>query len=1011
MASRRLQHGWIGLAALAMCLRASLGGAAEPAPATVAAKAVDFVRDVRTIFEAHCYGCHGEKKQESDLRLDRRDNAMRGGDNGVAIVPGKSGDSPLVDRVAGTDADSRMPPKGDLLSPEAVAVIRAWIDQGAAWPAELAGSANDKADHWSLKPLVRPAVPAGSASPAVTNPIDAFVAASLAEHNLQPSAEADRRTLIRRVSVDLTGLPPTPEEVAEFLADASTDAYGRLVDRLLASPRYGERWARHWMDVVHYADTHGNDQDRPRPNAWPYRDYLIRSFNDDKPYARFVSEQVAGDALYPDDPQATAALGFLASGPWDESSLMSIVDDTVDKKMAQVLDRDDMLSNVMATFTSTTVHCARCHNHKFDPITQEDYYGLQAVFAGVDRSDRPFDPDPAVFQQRRLLVQRKRELSTRDGERLLADAPLQAELAGVERAFLQNRDVWKTLWPLAVTTTNGSTATPQADGSLLFGGPLPEKDTYTLTAEIEPDAITAVQLEVLPDESLPQHGPGRRENGNLHLSEFKLSAAPVSGGEPVAVPLSGAFADFDQADWGAAAAIDGKPETAWGIYPEVGKVHAVVFVLHEPLRPQGRTRLTFALEQLHGRGHLIGRLRLSTTSVPHPVSAKPIAAELAAILAIFPADRTTAQKVELSRALADWQLDRQLAALPAPQFVFAATNDFAANGNFRPAIKPRSVHLLRRGDINQPMQEATPGALACVEGLAARFTSDGSDDEGARRASLARWLVSPQNVLTWRSIVNRVWHYHFDRGIVDTPSDLGRMGGTPSHPALLDWLAVEFRDGGGSLKALHRLIVTSATYRQSSRADAQRALIDADNRLLWRANSRRLDAETIRDAVLQVSGKLDLTMGGPSVKQFIESPGIHVTPNVDYLNYDVDAPGNFRRGVYRFLFRTLPDPLMESLDCPDGSQVAPVRSASVTSLQALAMLDDRFIVRQSEHVATRLAAEAPTLPEQIRRLFQRVLLREPTPEESQRWEAYAARHGLANACRMMFNTNEFVFVN
>jgi hypothetical protein len=394
-----------------------------------------------------------------------------------------------------------------------------------------------------------------------------------------------------------------------------------------------------------------------------------------------------------------------------------------------------------------------------------------------------------------------------------------------------------------------------------------------------------------------------------------------------------------------------------------------------------------------------------------PGAAEFIPSSVEPIVAIPREQRTEAQRAELARFLVGWRSEAALRALPAPQAVYAATNDFKQDGNFKAAIRPRPVHMLRRGDINQPLQEASPGALTVVAGLESRFRLDDPQNEGLRRAALGRWLSDPQNVLTWRSIVNRVWHYHFGRGIVDTPNDLGKMGGLPSHPELLDWLAVEFRDGGGSLKKLHRLIVTSAAYRQSSQIDPERSQIDAENRLLWRMNRSRIDAESIRDTVLQISGKLDLTMGGPSVKQFVESPGIHVTPNVDYLSFDVDAPGNFRRSIYRFLFRTLPDPFMESLDCPDGSQLTPTRSGSVSPLQALAMLDDRFIVRQSEHAAARLVAIAPQPVEQIRQLFQLALLRDPSATESEHWQAYAARHGLPNACRMMFNTNEFMFVH
>lgn len=978
------------------------------------ADTVDFDRDVRPLLAAHCFSCHGEKQQESGLRLDRRDDAVRGGDNGIVIVPQKSGESPLVDRITSTDADRRMPPKGDPLPAAAVELIRSWVDQGANWPAEGDAAKPAAPEHWSLRPLVQPAVP-GTATAASRNPIDAFVAANLAKHGLQSSPEADRRTLLRRVTLDLTGLAPTPEELDIFVADAAPDAYERLVDRLLASPRYGERWARHWMDVIHFAETHGNDQDRPREHAWPYRDYLIRSFNDDKPYARFVREQVAGDVLYPDDSQATVALGFLAAGPWDESSLMCIVDDTVDKKLAQVLDRDDMITNVMSTFTSTTVHCARCHNHKFDPISQADYYNLQAVFAGVDRADRLFDPDPAVHQQRRLLARQKQAAAVLTAEQLLGDTRMQGEVAALEEEFRRAGSTWVPILATA-TSAGGATVTPQPDGSQLFGGTLPEKDSYTFTFEAELPVVTAVKLEVLSDSSLPHRGPGRQENGNLHLSEFKLLATPAGGTEPVVVPLAGAFADFDQDGWGVAAAMDGKIETAWGIYPQVGKDHAATFVLREPLHLAPSTRLSVVLEQQHGRSHLIGRARLSLTASANPAAARPLPAhpggpEPAAILARSTVERTVEERVALARALLEWNLDGQLAGLPAQQAVYAACHEFKGNNNFRPSEKPRPVHVLRRGDINQPLAEATPGALAAVPGLAAKFDLPTNDDEGARRRAMAAWLTDPANVLTWRSVVNRVWHYHFDRGIVDSPNDLGHMGGTPSHPELLDWLAVNFRDSCGSLKALHRLIVTSATYRQSSAVDAVSARIDGDNRQLWRMNARRLDAECIRDAVLQTSGKLDLAMGGPSVRQFIESKGIHVTPNIDYRGFDVDSPGNFRRSVYRFLFRTLPDPLMESLDCPDGSQLAPVRSASVTALQALSLLDNPFIVRQSEHTAARLTASAAAMPERVRLLFRLVLLREPTAEETSQWSAYAERHGLANACRMLFNTNEFVFVN
>jgi hypothetical protein len=870
-----------------------------------------------------------------------------------------------------------------------------------------------KTDHWAYRPLVKPGVPQVKQGERVRTPVDAFILAKLEANGMTLSPPADRRTLLRRVYFDLTGLPPTPEATDAFLADPSADAYEKVVDRLLASSRYGERWARHWMDVIHFAETHGNDQDAPRENAWPYRDYLVRSFNDDKPYARFAEEQLAGDALFPDDPQAIVATGFLAAGPWDESSQKDIRDDTVDKKVAQNLDRDDMVTTAMSTFVSTTVHCARCHNHKFDPITQAEYYGLQADFAGVDRAERPFDPDPAVAKSRRELVERRRELESRSPALAaeLGSAAVRAEVAAWERSLGDRGTVWMVLDPSAVTSAGGSTPEKQPDSSVRFTGPRPAVDTYTITASADLKGISAVRLEVLTDDSLPHHGPGRQDNGNLHLSEFRVEAAPKAN--PAArrsVPVKAATADFDQTGWDVSRAIDGKMETAWGIYPEVGKPHEAVFEFAQPVDINGGAALTFTLEQRHGGGHLIGRLRLSATAAHAPVRVGALPPAVARALAVPPESRGDADYAELARYVLLQKVEARIAALPPQQMVYAATGDFRQVGSFKPAKGCRSVSVLKRGDVNSPREAAVPGALACMPGLPYRFALARPDDEGARRAALAKWVTDPHNVLTWRSIVNRIWQYHFGRGIVATPSDLGRMGASPTHPELLDWLAVTFRDEQcGSLKKLHRLLVTSAAYMQSSKDNPDYAKRDGDNQLLWRMNASRLDAESVRDAVLQVSGKLDLTMGGPSVKHFIQTKGIHVTPNVDYQSYDPDAPGSYRRSIYRFLFRTLPDPFMDALDCPDASQFAPTRASSVTALQALALLNDRFMVRQCEHFAARVAGAGNT-EAQVGEAYRLALGRPPTPKESTALAGYANKHGMANACRLLLNSNEFMFV-
>lgn len=984
------------------------GNAALPAPAN---RPVDFAREIVPIFAEHCHACHGPEKQKSDYRLDRREAAFRGGESGeLPILAGKSAESLLIRLVAGLDPDLSMPPKKSdkrPLSAEQIALLRGWIDQGAIWP-ESADAARGPRDWWSLKPLVSPAVP----RLATANPIDAFTGAKLAEKGLAHAPEAERPTLLRRVTFDLTGLPPTTDEVDRFVSDPAPDAYGKVVDRLLASPRYGERWARHWLDVAHFAETHGHDQDRIREHAWPYRDYVIAALNADKPYARFVEEQIAGDVLFPSDPQATVALGFLAAGPWDESSLRDIREDTIDREIGRYLDRDDVVSAVMQTFTSTTVQCARCHDHKFDPVSLRDYYALQAVFAGTDKANRRYDESTVVHQRRRDLAAELRRVESGDRTVLLC-AAADTELAAREEALKQGAPSWRLAEPEVFISAGGATLTRQADGSLLASGPHPEKDTYSITAAPLLPAITAVKLEVLPDDSLPLRGPGREANGNLHLSEFELLLFEPGAAAPKKVKLSHATADFNQDGWTIADALDGNTKTAWGIHPNVGQPHTAVFELAEQLVPPAGAKLTFLLKQLHG-GHCIGRLRLSLTDARSgQVAVLPGA--VAEILAIPAKERSDAQRIILAQQLIRDRLLRETAALPPPRLVFAGASDFEPDGAHKPLGSPRPVHVLKRGDVRQPLELAVPGALACLAELPARFALEKPNDEGARRAALARWIVDPRNPLTWRSIVNRVWHYHFGRGLAGSPNDFGRMGATPTHPELLDWLAVWFRDEAhGSLKALHRLIVTSATYRQASARRAPENSIatassDPENRYYCGFPRQRLDADALRDAVLAVSGRLDLRMGGPSDRHFDLKPGIHVTPRIDYAKFDVDA--GRRRSIYRFLFRTLPDPMMAALDCPAGDQLTPVRNTSVTVQQALALWNSAFVARHSEHFATRLSEGGGNLHTQVAAAVNLAFNRRATDAETRELSLFAEEHGLANLCRVLLNSDEFFFID
>ncbi len=771
--------------------------------------------------------CHNDKTRTGGLSLATLEDARKGGKRGPAIVPGKPSESLLFKLISG--GQPAMPFQGQPLTPAEVESIRQWIEQGAPW--------TQPAKWWSLTALRQPAVPKLNDA-WIRTPVDAFVLAKLREKGLKPSPEADRRTLIRRLTYDLHGLPPSPEEVDAFIADQSPNAYEKLVDKLLASPRYGERWGRHWLDAVHYGESHGYDKDKPRRNAWPYRDYVIASFNEDKPYPRFVEEQLAGDALFPQDPNATVALGFVAAGPWDFVGQAELAEDTTDKKITRLLDRDDMVAQTMSVLVSATAHCARCHDHKFDAIKQSEYYALQAVFAGVDRADRPFDRDPDVFQQRNVLLARKRLLS----------------------ASLR---------------------------------PLEKEEAETSSPE-----ILALDTRV---------------------AEWKQVSATDPASRPAEIQKKIADAASE------------------------------------------RKALVRAALQAATRADL-DRLR----------------AEVAAV-------------------------DGEIKHLPTPQLVYAAANYFEPQGTFRFAIEPRPVNVLMRGSVDNPGAVAPPGALSMVEGVKPVFNAA---NEGERRAELARWIVDPGNMLAWRSIVNRVWHYHFGAGIVDTPNDFGHMGSLPTHPELLDWLAVEFRDSGGSFKKLHKLIVMSSVYRQASTGNAANEAIDGENRYLWRASRQRLDAESLRDTILAVSGKLDLTMGGPSVEQFFFKDD-H-SPVYDYSRFDPDAPANFRRSVYRFLVRSVPDPLMERFDCPDISMVTAKRTTTITAIQALALLNNPFVLKQAQHLAERVEKAGG---DPVETAFRLTLQRAPDRRERETLSAYLSREGLVNLCRLILNLNEFLFVD
>jgi hypothetical protein len=593
------------------------------------------------------------------------------------------------------------------------------------------------------------------------------------------------------------------------------------------------------------------------------------------------------------------------------------------------------------------------------------------------------------------------------------------KIAAWEEARARQEKAWAPFEIVSVVSTGGAALARQEDGSWFVSGTRPNRDTYIVTARRRAGKLSAVRLEVLPDDRLPKRGPGRWDNGNFHLSEFRAFAAPdgaTEGAKPIVFVR--ASADHNEGPAiSAAQAIDGKNETHWGVHPRYGEPHEAVFEIKEPAVFPENTTFTLLLEFQDGvQGHGIGRFRLSASDeVPAAATLAPLSVELVAILRVSAGERTPAQRNELALAVLKAENQIALDALPAPQFVYAVTRDFPPDGeNFKPSAKPRPIHLLARGDLGRPGELVGPGTIGCVPGMPSELAVADADEESARRAALARWLTDEHNVLTWRSIVNRVWSYHFGRGLCDTPNDFGKMGATPSHPELLDWLAIWFRDEArGSLKALHQLIVTSQTWKQTSLAN-QGAASDGDNRLLWRQNRPRLSGEQVRDTLL--GGKLDLTMGGPSAIQFNSRGDATFMSGgnpafLDYEHFDPDSPAASRRAIYRFLFRTVPDPFMDALDCPDGGTFTPVRSVSTTAVQAFAMLNDPFAIRQCEHIASRLAAKDTEPETQADSAFQLILLRGTRGQERAKFAAYIQRHGLANACQLLLNSNEFLYLD
>ena len=866
-------------------------------------------------------------------------------------------------------------------------------------------------DFWSLKPVIeRTPPPLGQAARGwARNPIDHFIAAKLREKKLIHSAEADRRTLIRRVCLDLLGLPPMPGEIRAFVADPDPFAYEKLVDRLLASPRYGERWARHWLDVVHYGDTHGYDKDKLRPNAWPYRDYVVRAFNSDKPYGRFVREQVAGDALYPDTRDGIEATGFIAAGPWDFIGHAEVPESKLDGRIARNIDRDDMVKNTMNTFISTTVQCARCHDHKFDAVNMTDYYRMQAVFAALDRADREYHPEPAtakkqaslkteIAKQQSVLKKIESEVQSKGGEKLatlnkqLSDLRKKAAAKprpeyGYHSQIVAKQDTTKWVQvdlgePRAITRVTLIGASDSynniGDG---FGFPV----RYKLEASNDP-RFSRETTSIADRTGLDQANPG------ITPQPFTVAGGRHRYIRLTATKLAKRSNDFILA-MGELQARDAAGENL-----AKGNTVTALDSIEAPVRWR-RTNLVDDLFNGQAADPHLAK-RLADTEAAH--------AEL--INSII--DAGIAKK----RAKAQAALTKAGAAmkrLPKPQRVYAGmvhSGGGAFRGTGHNGGKPRTIRVLHRGDMSQPRDEVGPGTLRLAKRDGGTFELPGGHTESDRRVALARWLTRKNHPLTWRSIVNRVWQYHFGTGIVPTPNDFGRMGARPSHPELLDWLATEVRDGGQSIKQLHRLILTSATYRQASASNAANQKIDSQNRFLWRMNRRQLEAEALRDSVLQVAGKMNTQMYGPGFRDFVLEHPEH-SPHYEYHKHDPEDATIHRRSVYRFLVRSQQQPFMTTLNCADPSQQVARRDDAITALQSLALLNNKLMIAMAGHFAADLEQTHADRAAAVSEAFFRTTGRPPSTEEAADLVAHSDKHGLPSTCRLLFNLNEFSFVD
>lgn len=933
---------------------------------------VEFNRDVRPILSNHCFTCHGPDSatREGGLRLDQREAAVAAGDSGErAVVPGDIGASEMIRRVSSTDPDVRMPPVDGpkALDEKQVATLRAWIENGA-----------DFQTHWAFVTPTKPAVPGAAGTEWSQNDIDHFVFAQLLSRQLKPAAEATRETLIRRVAFDLTGLPPTIEEVDDYLADRSDGAYERMVDRFLKSPAYGEHMARHWLDLARYADTNGYQYDTER-EQWVWRDWVIDAYNRNLPFDRFTIEQLAGDML----PDATAQQR-LATG-FNRNHGITIEGGIIDEeyRTEYVMDR---VSTTGGVWMGMTVGCARCHDHKYDPISQREFYQLYSFFNQVpEKGMRGFTPSEQIpsplSDDRQVQLESKlRELRANLADPVDLDFHLDQWASQLAKAAVGG---WNVLTPQTLNSSGGSTLTLLDDSSILAGGANPRHDIYDISAETDVVDMTAVRLEALTHESLPGGGPGRHSNSNFVLSEFELTAVSVvDDSKTQAVKFVQAITDYEQPNYEVAKAINGTVANndGWAVDgPTRKEPVTAMFVAEKPFGFAGGTQLRFRLRhEASFATHGVGRARLSVTSDPEidlrlhgiPASIRKLAAT-----------EKTARSADEAAALRNYfvtnhdprkNLKQRIAAIEEQQ-----AKEFPATMIMQDMRKRRKTHVLHRGQYNEPAEEVTAGVPAVFPQM--------PEGAAANRLGLAQWLMDPAHPLTARVAVNRYWQRLFGIGLVKTSEDFGVQGSLPSHPELLDWLATEFIRSGWDVKHVQRLMITSATYRQTARVGAVAYQADPENRWLARGPRMRLDGEELRDAALLASGLLVKQLGGKSVYPY-QPAGLWMELN-NRPGYSKEYPQGsgddlYRRSVYTFCKRTVPSPMLKILDAPEREFCTIRRSRTNTPSQALVLLNSPQFVEAARHLGERMMThQSARLEDKLTYGFRLVTARKPTKPE------------------------------